>query len=1127
MGVELSDMDPGSLEDMIGTDCYEAALGYVRRKAVVQQMWIAGQNALFGVVHGRYGEFYTPTVFFSRQGPVLEVRGAQCSCDARYACEHAAALLVSAVEGGAAPAGMPAIPRQAPRPPSWDTSLESLLAGGHDAGRHGETVLAIELTLVADQPPGQPQRPLGPRSVPAPGSQPASARLPVRLMARLVQPGKNGGWIGGSVSWGKLDSYGYFGGYPATQVRLLREMLALYRTRVNQPYYYSSPGNERSIELSAFESGRLWPLLDEAGQVGLQLVYGHKLGAVERYREARLCLDVTQAEADGELTIAPVIRVDGPDSEGTDAEGAVPVRFIGTEGHGVVYLDRAEAQRSADPGSWRFRLARFGQAVPAQLQEMTLAGQRLTVPAAGYTQFRDRFYPRLRQMATVISSDGSFTPPVISDPTLVLRASYGDGHDVQVDWEWAYQVGDSHLRAELHQAPGDSGYRDVAAEQAMLDSLRLGGLPGNPGLVPSFRLAGLDTMRFTTELLPLLTGQPGVAVEVTGEPADYREAGDSLRIGVSTGEVAGEVDWFDLGVTITVEGREVPFTDLFTALSRGESHLLLSDGAYFSLDKPELRQLASLIEEARALQDVAGGPLRISRFQAGLWEELAALGVVGRQARAWQQQVQGLLEASEAGGISGSGRPQPPDTLRARLRPYQLDGFGWLAFLWQHRLGGILADDMGLGKTLEALALICHARQAEPASAPFLVVAPTSVVPNWAAESARFTPGLKVVTITDTLARSGADLAKVIAGADVVVTSYTLLRLDFGAHLAAEWSGLILDEAQYTKNHQSKIHQCARRLRAPFKVAITGTPMENNLMELWSLLSITAPGLFPNPARFRDYYARPIERQGDAELLAQLRRRIRPLVKRRTKEQVAADLPEKQEQVLEVELHPRHRKLYQTYLQRERQKVLGLIDDINANRFTILTSLTRLRQLSLHAALVDSAQADLPCSKIDTLLDQIQDVAAGGHRALVFSQFTGFLAHVRARLDAAGVRYCYLDGKTRDRAAVLRRFKDGTDPVFLISLKAGGFGLNLTEADYCFLLDPWWNPATETQAIDRTHRIGQTRNVMVYRLIAKDTIEEKVMALKARKAELFANVIDDGNEFGGSLDADDIRGLFA
>src|SRR5580704_4477098 len=1105
MRVELSDVDQSSLEDMIGTDCYEAALGYVRRQAVGQHLWIARQNALFGVVHGSYGEFYTPTVFFSGQGPMLEVRGAQCSCDARYACEHAAALLISAVEGGADAAGMPDIPRQARRPPAWDTSLESLLAAGHDAGRPGETALAIEMTLVPDPPQGQllrqGQLQSRRRSVAASPSEPAPIRPPVRLMARLVQPGKNGGWIGGTLSWGKLDSYGYFGGYPATQVRLLREMLALYRTRVSQPHYYYSHGNERSIELSAFESGRLWPLLDEAGRAGLQLVYGHKLGVVERYREARLCLDVTQAGAGGELAIVPVIRVEGP-----DAEGAVPVRFIGSEGHGVVYLDRAETQQRADPGSWRFRLARLGQAVPAQLQEMALAGRRPTVPAAGHTQFRDRFYPRLRQMATVISSDGSFTPPVISDPTLVLRAAYGVGHDVQVDWEWAYQVGDSKLRTELHQAPGDAEYRDAEAEQAVLDGLRLG---------------GLDTMRFTTELLPLLTGQPGVAVEVTGEPADYREAGDSLRIGVSTGEIAGEVDWFDLGITITVEGREVPFTDVFTALSRGESHLLLPGGAYFSLDKPELRQLASLIEEARAMQEVAGGPLKISRFQAGLWEELAALGVVGRQARAWHQQVQGLL------GVSELGRGQPPDTLQARLRPYQLDGFQWLAFLWEHHLGGILADDMGLGKTIEALALICHARQADPGSPPFLIVAPTSVVPNWAAESARFAPGLKVVTITDTLARSGADLGELIAGADVVVTSYTLLRLDFGAHAAAPWSGLILDEAQFTKPHQPKSYQCPRRLRAPFKVAITGTPMENNLMELWSLLSITAPGLFPDPERFRAYYARPIERQGDADLLAQLRRRIRPLLKRRTKEQVAADLPDKQEQVLEVELHPRHRKLYQTYLQRERQKVLRLIDDINANRFTILTSLTRLRQLSLHAALVDSAQADLPCSKIDTLLDQIQDVAAGGHRALVFSQFTGFLAHVRERLDAAGIPYCYLDGKTRDRAAVLRRFKDGTDPVFLISLKAGGFGLNLTEADYCFLLDPWWNPATETQAIDRTHRIGQTRNVMVYRLIAKDTIEEKVMALKARKAELFSNVIDDGNAFGGNLDADDIRGLLA
>ena len=229
--------------------------------------------------------------------------------------------------------------------------------------------------------------------------------------------------------------------------------------------------------------------------------------------------------------------------------------------------------------------------------------------------------------------------------------------------------------------------------------------------------------------------------------------------------------------------------------------------------------------------------------------------------------------------------------------------------------------------------------------------------------------------------------------------------------------------------------------------------------------------------------------------------------------------------MLEVELHPQHRKVYQTQLQRERQKVLGLMDDLNTNRFAIFRSLTLLRQLSLHAGLVDDEHDGLAVAKIDALLEHLAEVIGGGHRALVFSQFTGFLGKVRERLDADGISYCYLDGSTRDRAAVISSFKDGADPVFLISLKAGGFGLNLTEADYCFLLDPWWNPATEAQAIDRTHRIGQTRNVMVYRLVSRDTIEEKVMALKARKAQLFTGVLDDDGAFGGALTDDDIRAL--
>jgi len=1129
----VADIDPVALAEAVGPETFERGVQYARQHMVVRALWKLSAGALAGTVRGQYGNVYTTTARFSAMDEAgLWFQRGECSCPVRVNCKHVVALVLTATatERPAADASQAAPPGH----PAWERSLTSLLdprtggrAGtGGPPGARENVPLAIEVTLSATRYPAATW--LG-------GADPAP-----QLVAKLVTRGKNG-WVNGGLSWSGLGTLHYVGAHPAAHIQWLKEFYALYKAGRSLPAY--SYGEEKTITLSAFESPRLWTLLDEAAEIGLPLVHARKrFGALEPYGQAELCLDAA-GSADA-LTISPVILVDG------EPTGATPVTFIGAGGHGLVYADgpagsgregrretpaghgrgeapgRRDGRDRPDGGDGPLRIARLASPVPPALQRLALEGRSLQVPAEGHTRFGEEYYPRLRQMARVISADGSFTPPAIPDPTLVLCAAYGPGHDLDLRWEWEYAIGDSRRRAPL-QPDGDPGYRDPDAERGILAGLDAGlerhGLRGTDAaaaLVPHAALRGIGTMRFSTEVLPLLDGRSGVAVEVSGEPADYREAGDSLRIGVSAGEVAGDADWFDLGVSITVEGHEVPFTDVFVALSRNQSHLLLADGAYFALEKPELRALQRLIDEARALQDTQDGSVRISRFQAGLWDEFAALGVAAAQAQAWQRQVGGLLAL-------GSIEPVPPPAaLSARLRPYQADGFSWLAFLWEHRLGGILADDMGLGKTLQCLALICHARQARPGLAPFLIVAPTSVLANWVTEAARFAPGLTVAEISDTLRKRGQDLDEIIAGAAVVVTSYTLFRLDFDAYAAADWSGLLLDEAQFVKNHQSKAYQCARKLPAPFKLAITGTPMENNLMELWSLLSITAPGLFPHPGRFRDFYARPIENGGRPELLGQLRRRIRPLVKRRTKEQVAADLPAKQEQVLEVDLHPRHRVIYQRHLQRERQKILGLIDDLSHNRFTILRSLTLLRQLSLHAGLVDDTHADVPSSKLDALAEHLRDVTGGGHQALVFSQFTGYLGRVRARLDAEGIEYCYLDGKTTDRAAVISRFKDGAVPVFLISLKAGGFGLNLTEADYCFLLDPWWNPATEAQAVDRTHRIGQTRNVMVYRLIARDTIEEKVMALKERKAELFASVMDDGNAFGATLDAEDIRGLF-
>jgi len=408
-----------------------------------------------------------------------------------------------------------------------------------------------------------------------------------------------------------------------------------------------------------------------------------------------------------------------------------------------------------------------------------------------------------------------------------------------------------------------------------------------------------------------------------------------------------------------------------------------------------------------------------------------------------------------------------------------------------------------------------------------LVVAPTSVVGTWVEQAGRFCPDLRVRAVTRTSAKRGTSFAEEAAQADVLVTSYTIARLDEDELVDVDLSWLVLDEAQFIKNHASATYKAVRRLRAPSAVAITGTPLENSLMDLWSLLSVSAPGLLPGPDRFTQHYRRPIER-GDTDRLEALRAHMRPFLLRRTKEEVAADLPDKSEQVLAVELPPAHRRAYDARLARERQKVLGLLETDTAQaRFSALRSLTILRQMALDPALVEAGGADggrsgrgtkasgkgrarrrKPTAKIEVLLDTLRPVVAEGHRALVFSQFTRYLTGVREHLEAAGLRTAYLDGATVDRQGAIDSFRSGEADVFLISLKAGGFGLTLTEADYVFLLDPWWNPQVEEQAVDRAHRIGQDKPVMVYRLVSADTIEEKVMDLKEKKAELFDRVVE-------------------
>jgi hypothetical protein len=1073
---------------------------YAASGAVLSREWDATGDRLVGEVQGAAPRPYKVVVDLRRTGTAaVEIIAARCTCPVGDRCKHAVALLLAP-----RPAGPPHLrvvgDDFAPDPPAWIDSLAGLLDHrGPPPATSESAPLGLQFEL-------QPDRGRSSSRHGAPG-QPG-----IRLRPVLRSPAGN--WVRTGISWSRLEVLRYVrrptSGSESGEDRalvegaaLLEELLALHRLGQPPSYGYA----DDVVWLESIASRRLWDVLAQAEERGVTLLLsGPGTQPVHLARRAAdAVIDLTRAPAG--LRLRPQL-VAGRSEVGVDR-----ALWIGSPPHGVAWWHR----NPTAAGIPELHLAPLSPSVRPETIDLLRRGP-IEIPAADAERFERDVAPVLHRRVTLRSSDGSVELPGDAPDVLVLTLAAADGPTVELSWSL---LGADGLARDLWDHPDD------AARAAATTAIEvLGGrpgltlfVPGGAALAPTARLLGMDAARFATETLPRLEEVDGLQVRWVGPVPEYREVTDApiVRLG---GDETPDGDWLDLFVEVEVGGEEVAFQDLFRALAADEHHLLLPSGTYFSLDRPELRQLAELIAEARSLQDAPPGRVRLSRFQASLWEELRAIGTVAAQAGAWADAVAALAAAGE-----DEERPLPAGLI-ATLRPYQETGFQWLASRWEHRLGGILADDMGLGKTLQALALICHARERGTAD-PWLVVAPTSVIGNWAAEAARFAPGVPVVAVTETERRRGTTLAEATTGAGMVVTSYTLFRLEYEQYEALPWAGLLLDEAQFAKNPASHNYQRARRLPAPFKLAITGTPMENSLTELWALTSITAPGLFARPDRFAEDYRVPIERHRNGERLDQLRRRIRPVLLRRTKEQVAADLPVKQEQVLELDLNPRHRRVYQKWLHRERHKILGLLDDMNGNRFEILRSLTLLRQAALDVSLVDPTQVGVPSTKLDALDEMLAEVVADGHRVLVFSQFTRFLTRARQRAEAAGIESCYLDGKTTKRAAVIDRFREGTAPVFFISLKAGGFGLNLTEADYCILLDPWWNPATEAQAVDRVHRIGQTRKVMVYRVVARDTIEEKVMALKAGKAALFDSVVGGGGFESGAISAADIRALLA
>ncbi|TNM47151.1 helicase SNF2 [Nocardioides albidus] len=900
------------------------------------------------------------------------------------------------------------------------------------------------------------------------------------LRIRPLRRGKSKPWVKTGADWRDIAN-GSTRGFVRGQADAVAALQAQWSG--HRAYYYAG----------------MAPSLDEFGD---QVVR-----ALRNAREAGVVLVAARPLSSVELADEPAHVV----TELVDSDGGTALRAAVTlgertwRGDAVVLMGEPATVVGLLDDAGQVVIATTTAPVPAALRHL-VDGPPIVVPPADLADFRATL-PGLMRLVPVRAEASTVDLPEPLTPTLVLTVSWHSATKAGLGWHWQY--GDDPERScALTSGDGLGGVRDHEAEQRLLASVP-------QALLHVSTLSDGDALTLAIHDLPHLRETEGVRV-VEEERPDFREVDVAPEIRFDLVEPEpGATDWLDLAVSVTVAGEQIPLPDVLAALTLGLEFLVLPSGLYVTTDRPEFDRLREVVTAAAELRERDGDRIGVGHHDLGLWAQLAETGLVDAQVAAWVERAQALRDLVDI--------PRPePRGLITDLRSYQREGFWWLAFLWQQGLGGILADDMGLGKTLQVLALVAHARAERPDDAPFLVVAPTSVVTAWATETARHAPGLRVAVAS----RRTDDVAALARDHDIVVTTYTLLRLAHEEYAALPWSGVVLDEAQQAKNHQSKTYQAVRTIEAPFKLAVTGTPFENRLMELWSLLSITVPGLYPWPRTFQDLVVRPVERDGDQVVLDRFRARIRPFLLRRTKELVADDLPPKQEQVLQVDLGPAHRKIYDTHLAKERQRILGLVEDFDRNRVAIFSALTKLRQLALDPALVDDEHEAVGSAKLDVLVDHLNEITAEGHRALVFSQFTSFLTRVRSRLDDAGIATTYLDGSTRDRSSVIERFRAGDAPVFLISLKAGGTGLTLTEADYVFVLDPWWNPAAEAQAVDRAHRIGQSRHVHVYRLVATDTIEEKVMELKARKAELFAQVIDGEGAMSTSISAEDIRGLF-
>jgi superfamily II DNA or RNA helicase len=643
----------------------------------------------------------------------------------------------------------------------------------------------------------------------------------------------------------------------------------------------------------------------------------------------------------------------------------------------------------------------------------------------------------------------------------------------------------------VYRDSGGMRSRNLAFERNCLRRIQEAGFAG-PSTVGEYLLRGQNAiLSFFARDLPQLQREWKVSIGSRFQHVtrDVERITPKLEI-IGSGE-----DWFDFSFSIeSTAGQQFSAAEVQRLLQVGQSVTRLKDGRLAILDAAGLEEFQAILRDCDPAQS-RPGTYRIPRSQAAYvdaaFKDLEGASI--QSTREWENWTRAQRQLIPL-------EPEPLGSLEEILRPYQKEGVYWLRFLSRNGLGGILADEMGLGKTLQALAFI------RTLCGPSLVVCPSSLLFNWVREAKKFVPELKVLCI------EGADRNKLfsqILESNLVVTSYPLLRRDIDCYRGFEFASIVLDEATHIKNPDTQNAQAAMTLVGQHRFVLTGTPVENSVRDLWSILHFALPGYLGRREDFRERYELPISRGSEAEKM-RLAKRLRPVMLRRLKQQVVKELPEKIEQVTFCDLSPEQQEFYQKLHQESRRKIeeLAGAKDQGRARITMLTALLRLRQVCCDLRLVGQ-DAERPSGKLELLEELLEEAMDGGHRVLVFSQFVSMLRLIRSRVDAAGIRYGYLDGETKDRAKAVDDFQQSDElPLFLISLKAGGIGLNLSAADTVVHFDPWWNPAIEAQATDRAHRIGQTRVVTSYKLIARATVEEKILNLQQKKRELIQATVE-------------------